>query len=200
MSPILVLFMRRLAVVALLLAVGLLVLPRALAELGFLGPTPEELVANAAAALQAAHDYGAEDSLPSFAAARKELEAARALLSAGRRREARRAALEASEKAITAQRDGLIHRDAARRRASAIVTEADRRLNELEALYGRAAKAADALHRAELLSLMKGARQAGSGLVLMYERDDFARVIAGEKDAFATLDTVREALRKALER
>jgi anti-anti-sigma regulatory factor len=51
----------------------------------------------------------------------------------------------------------------------------------------------------ELLSLMKAARQAGSGLVLLYEQDDLTRVIAGEKDAFATLDGVHAALRAALE-
>ena len=41
---------------------------------------------------------------------------------------------------------------------------------------------------------MKEARQAGSGLVLAFEQDDFVRVIAGEKAAFATLDAVRDAL------
>lgn len=197
MSPLLVQFLRRLTVVALLVAVLLLVLPRLLTELGVLGPSPEDRVASAAQAVEAARGYGADDGLPSYVAARKELEEAHALLRAARPREARRAADRAAEKAVLAQRDGLVRRDAERRRAEAIVTEADRRLIELEALYGRASKVVGKALVAELLTLMKAARQAGSGLVLLYEQDDFARVIAGEKEAFATLDRVREALRQA---
>jgi hypothetical protein len=197
MSPVLVQFLRRLAVVALLLAVLLLVLPRLLTEVGILGPSAEERVAEAAAAVEAARGYGASDDLPSFAAASKALEEARALLRVGRQRDARGAAARAVERAIVAQRDGLILRDAQRRRAEAIVTEADRRLNELETLYGRVSKSVDKVRLPELLSLMKSARQAGSGLILLYEQDDLARVIAGEKEAFATLDAVREKLREA---
>ena len=162
-----------------------------------MGPTAEDLTKSAAAALEAARSYGASDDVPSFVAARKELESARRLVQAGQKREARAAARRAAEKAVVAQRDGLIHRDESRRRASAIVTEADRRLNELENLYGRAAKIVYKPRVTELLSLMKGARQAGSRLVLAFEQDDFARVIAGEKAAFATMGAVREELRKA---
>lgn len=197
MSPLLVQFLRRLAVLALLLAILLLVLPRLLTEVGVMGPTAEDLTSSAAAAVAAARSYGATDDVASFVAAQKELENARSLVRAGRQREARAAARRAAEKAVVAQRDGLIHRDENRRRASAIVTEADRRLNDLETLYGRAAKIVDKARVPELLSLMKGARQAGSGLVLAFEQDDYARVIAGEKAAFATLDAVRDELRKA---
>jgi hypothetical protein len=200
MSPILVQFLRRLAIGALLVTVGLLALPRVLTDLGLLGPAADELIGNAESALAAARSYGARDDLPSFVAARKELDEARALLQARRPREARQAALRASEKAIQAQRDGLIQRDEDRRHAAAIVTEIDRRLNELERLYGRASKTVDSNRRAELLTLMKAARQAGSGLVLVYERDDFDRVIAGEKDALAALDAVRETMARVLER
>ena len=198
MSPLLVLFLRRLAVVALLVTVLLLVLPRLLTEVGILGPTAEELMASAASAVEAARSYGATEELPSFVAAQKDLLAARSLLQEGRQREARKAARLTTEKAVLAQRDGLIHLDQSRRRADAIVKEVDRRLIELEALYSRVSKVVDKTRLRELLSLMKGARQAGAGLVLAFEQDDFARVIAGEATAFATLDAVREELRKAV--
>ena len=58
MSPLLILFLRRLAVFALLLAVLLLVLPRLLTEVGVLGPTAEDLIASAASAVDAARSYG----------------------------------------------------------------------------------------------------------------------------------------------
>ena len=197
MSPLLTLFLRRLAVVALLLTVLLLVLPRLLTEVGILGPTAEELMASATAAVEAARSYGATEELPSFVAAEKELLAARSLLQAGRQREAKRAARRTTEKAVVAQRDGLIHGDQSRRRADAIVKEVDRRLIELEALYSRVSKAVDKKRLSELLSLMKGARQAGAGLVLAFEQEDFARVLAGETAAFATLDAVRAELRSS---
>ena len=130
-------------------------------------------------------------------AAEKELLAARSLLQAGRQREAKRAARRTTEKAVVAQRDGLIHGDQSRRRADAIVKEVDRRLIELEALYTRVSKAVDKKRLSELLSLMKGARQAGAGLVLAFEQEDFARVLAGETAAFATLDAVRAELRSS---
>lgn len=197
MSPLLVHFLRRLTLGALLVAVLLLVVPRLLTELGVLGPGAEALVATAAAGVDAARGFGATEDLPSFAEAGRELEAARSALRAGREGEARRAAKRAIEHAVVAQRDGLIRRDAERRRAEAIVNEADRRLIELEGLYGRALKNVDKSRVPELLSFMKAARRAGSGLVLLYEQDEFARVIAGEKEAFATLTAVRDELRKA---
>lgn len=197
MSPLLVLFLRRLAVFALLLTVLILVLPRLLTEVGILGPTAEDLIGSAASAVEAARSYGATEELPSFVAAQKELLAARTLLRAGRQREARKAASRTTEKAVVAQRDGLIQRDQGRRRAEAIVKEVDRRLNELEVLYSRVSKMVEKKRVTELLSLMKGARQAGSGLVLAFEQEDFARVRAGEKAAFATLDAVRDELRAA---
>ena len=113
MSPLLVQFLRRLAVLALLVAVLLLVLPRLLTELGVLGPTAEELMGSATAAVEAARSYGATEDLPSFVAAQKELHDARRLLQAGRKHDARKAARRTTEKAVLAQRDGLIHRDRA---------------------------------------------------------------------------------------
>ena len=198
MSPILVRFLRRLALGALLVTIGILFLPRALTELGLVGPGAEELIANAEAALEAARGYGARPDQPSLVEAKTELDGSRALLKAGRKRDARYAARRASEKAIRAQRDGLIQRDQDRRRAAAIVTEVDRRLNELETLYSRASKSVDPKLRGDLLALMKAARQAGSGVILVYERDDYDRVIAAEKDALATLEEIRLALRRAI--
>ncbi len=92
-----------------------------------------------------------------------------------------------------AQRDALVRRDSERRQAEAIVTEADRRLNELEALYARLTKGERA-RGSELLPLMKSARQAGSGLILRYEQDDFTRVLAERDAALAVLDRVRMKL------
>jgi hypothetical protein len=175
----------------------LLFAPRLLTELGVLGPGAEELVATAAAAVDAARGFGATEDLTSFAEAGRHLETARSALRAGREREARQGAKTAMEHALLAQRDGLIRRDSERRRAAAVVDEADRRLIELEGLYGRVLKTADKQRVPELLSLMKTARQAGSGLILLYEQDEFARVLAGEKEAFATLSAVRDELRKA---
>jgi hypothetical protein len=197
MSPLLAHFLRRLTLGSLLVAVLLLVAPRLLTELGVLGPEAEELVATAATAVDAARGFGATEDLPSFVEAGRRLEAARSALRAGREREARRAAKTAMEHARAAQRDGLIRRDSQRRRAAAVVDEADRRLIELEGLYGRVLKSVGKERVPELLSLMKTARQAGSGLILLYEQDEFARVLAGEKEAFATLSAVRDELRKA---
>ena len=197
MSPLLVVFLRRLAVLALVVTVLLLVLPRLLTNMGVLGPTPEELIGTAASAVEAARSYGANEDLPSFVEAEKELLAAQQQLRAGRHRESRRAALRSAERAVVAQRDGLIQRDQNRRRADAIVKDVDRRLIELETLYSRASRVVSKKRLTELLSLMKGARQAGSGLVLAFEQNDFARVIAGEAAAFATMDSVRYELRAA---
>ena len=198
MSPLLTLFLRRLAVIALLLAVLLLVIPRLLTQLGILGPRAEELLGSAASAVEAARSYGADEDLPSFVAAQKELLAAQTLLQAGQKREAVKAASRAAEKAVLAQRDGLTRRDQNRRRADTIVKEVDRRLIVLEVLYSRASKVADKKRLGELLSFMKGARQAGAGLVLAFEQGDFARVIGGEAAAFATLDAVRDELRSSI--
>ena len=182
---------------ALVVAVLLLVLPRLLTDIGVLGPTPEELIGNAASAVEAARSYGATEDLPSFVEAEKDLLAAQKLLRGGRHRESRKAALRSAERAVVAQRDGLIQRDQSRRRADAIVKDVDRRLIELETLYSRVSRVVSKKRVIELLSLMKGARQAGSGLVLAFEQDDFARVIAGEAAAFATMDAVRDELRLA---
>ena len=70
----------------------------------------------------------------------------------------------------------------------------DARLNELEDLYTEASvgKSKDAL--AEMLSVMKVARQSGASLFLSYEQGAFARVIEGEGAAIETLERTRAVL------
>ena len=85
MSPRLIQFLKRLTAVALVLAVFLLVAPRLLTEVGVLGPTVEERIAQAAAAIEAARGYGATEELAAFAAARRELEASPAAHLAAKR-------------------------------------------------------------------------------------------------------------------
>ena len=197
MSPILVQLLRRLAVGSLVLAGLLVVAPRLLTELGWWGPTTEGTLNSAAAALEAARVYGATDAIPAYVAASRELAAARGLAGKGARREARHAAARASAQAVVAQREALLLRDAQRRTADTVVQEADRRLNELEKLYAHVAKGFGKTELADLLSLMKGARQAGAGLLLAFEQDDFAKVLADQTAAFAILDGARERLGKA---
>jgi hypothetical protein len=197
MSPLLLNFLRRIAALSLILALFLAVGPRVLTELGLYGPPVDELVAAAARAVEAARVYGATESLPAYAAAQHELDSARRLAQGGRRREARHAAARASERALVAQREALIERDAERRQADAIVQDADRRLNELEGLYTRVTKGLDKTRVADLLTLMKSARQAGAGLVLAFDQDDYARVLADRDAALATLETARAELSRA---
>jgi hypothetical protein len=197
MSPLLLHFLRRIALVALLLAAAVAFGPRILTELGLSGPEVEDVIAGAEHAVEAARIYGATEDLSRFAAAERELESARALAQRGRKREARQAARRASEQAILAQRDALLRRDAQRRQAQAVVEEADRRLNDLEKIYTQVTKGLEKRKVAELLSSMKEARQAGAGLVLAFEQDDYPKVLADQAAAFATLDVVLAELRKA---
>jgi hypothetical protein len=77
------------------------------------------------------------------------------------------------------------------------VDAADDRLNELEDLYSQVAVGRTKQEMAPLLSLMKGARQAGAGLVLAYEQEDFVEVLTDEKVAFDILDEAGAALKRA---
>jgi hypothetical protein len=197
MSPLLFQLLKRLTVGALALAVLLGVGTRVLREVGVIGPSVDEVVAASAATVEVARTYGATDALPAFAAAERELAQARAAAGQGQGREARRAAASSREHAVRAQREALLRRDQERRGASAVAAEVDRRLNELEAVYGRAAKGLDKKGRAELIGLMKTARQAGSGLILAYEQRDYARVLAEAPKAMHVLDGVRERLARA---
>lgn len=197
MSPLLSLFLRRVAVGAVALAVLLLVGPRLLREFGLAGPRPAQLVESAARSLEAARAYGAEDDLPTYRAAAAELERARGFLARGENGAVRKAAAVATEQAIAAQRQALARREDERRTAQAIVDDVDRRLNELEDLYPRAAERLDKAARGRLFGRMKEARQIGAGLVLGYEQGNYRRVIAEGPAVRATLAEVRDELRAA---
>ena len=67
MSPLLVHFLRRVALFALVLAALAGLGPRLLRELGFIGPKAPEVVAGAQHSLDAARHYGADDTLPASA-------------------------------------------------------------------------------------------------------------------------------------
>ena len=73
----------------------------------------------------------------------------------------------------------------------------DNALNELEDLYTEAAAGKTKQEVAPLLSLMKGARQAGAGLFLAYEQEDYGRILAEEQPATEVLAGVRSALKGA---
>jgi hypothetical protein len=186
--------MRRVAVYALVLAAALLALPKALTELGVIGPTAEETIDVAGRTLQAARLYGGE-ATPEYAAASRELEEARKLVQAGSERAARHAAARASEAAIAAQRAALLRRDDERRRAETIVNDVDKQLNELEGLYDQVTPQLEKPAVSRLLSQMKEARKAGGGLFLAFEQGNYAKVLADHPAAQEVLTATRETLR-----
>jgi hypothetical protein len=197
MRPLALHLMRRVALYALIGALLLAAVPWALTELGVIGPTPEEDVATAARVLDAARAYGATEDQPAFKTGQEALARARELAAGRRPRETRRAAAEARERGVEAQRVALGSREESRRRAKRVVDAADDRLNTLEDLYSQAALGKTKPEMAPLLSLMKSARQAGAGLVLAYEQEDFAQVLGGEQAAFEVLDEAGAALKRA---
>jgi hypothetical protein len=196
MRPLALHLMRRVALYALIAALLLIVVPRALTELGIIGPTPEEDLATAGHVLDAARAYGATEEQPAFKAGLEAMARARQL-AGPRPREARRAAAEARQRGVEAQRVALAVREDSRRNAKRIVVAADDKLNELEDLYYQAAVGKTKKEMAPLLSLMKVARQAGAGLVLAYEQEDFGQVLTSEKAAFEILDEAGAALKRA---
>ena len=194
MTPIALRFLRRASIWAVALAALIVAVPRALTEMGLLGPSPAEEVAAAQRVVDAARAYGADEGEANLKAAAASLERARRMAESGRRRATRMAAAEARARGVAAQRVALAGREERRRRARTIVDGVDARLNELEDLYSEASvgKGKDAL--AELLSVMKTARQSGASLFLSYEQGDFGRVIDGEGAATETLDRARAVL------
>ena len=75
--------LRRLSVLALVLAGAILLAPRVLDYLGLIGPTAEDRIAEAERAVRTAESYGARADAPAMLAARKEIEEARRLRQAG---------------------------------------------------------------------------------------------------------------------
>jgi hypothetical protein len=128
--------MRRIAILALVLAAGLWIVPRVLTELGLIGPSPEDCVANADRALAVARTYGAA-SPPIYQQAEHERDRARELVRNGPAREARRAAEQATTLAIEAQKQALVRRQDTQERAEVVYTDLDKQINELEKLTPR---------------------------------------------------------------
>jgi hypothetical protein len=194
MSPLLALFLRRLALAAIAAAVVLLVAPRLLRRLGVVGPRPAELVESASRSLEAARSYGAGQELAAYRAAEVELEKARRLLAEGAGGGARKAALAATEQAIAAQRQALARHEDERRAGQAVVDDVDRRLNQLETIYAQVTPRLDRAATNRLLARMKEARQAGAGLILAYEQGNYRKVMADEAEVREGLDGVRTEL------
>lgn len=191
--------LRRMAIYALAASLLIWAVPRLLVELGVLGPTPEEAIATAERALEAARTYGATPDIPSFAAAQKELARARALAGQGRGRDARHASKEAQELAVEAQRLALVRRDEIRHQAEIVYIELDRLINDLEKLYSSVTPGLDKKQVGELLSLMKATRVATGAVFLAYEREDFPAVLSGEqraREAIAQMKLRLESVRR----
>lgn len=197
MSPLAVALLRRLAVLAIFLAVALAAGPPLLRELGLMGPDVEEELASAASALEAAHVYGASEQDSAYQAASRELARARELGHRGKRREARHAAAAARARAVEAQRAALAAREASRRGAQLVVDKVDKLLNELEDVYAEVTPGLEKPTVSRLLSLMKNARQTGGVLYLAYEQGQYDKVIQEEKGAIDALLSVQRELRAA---
>jgi len=197
MSPLLVQFLRRLAVLALVLAALTAFGPRVLRELGVVGPKVQEAIAGAERSLAAARRYGADDAMPAVQEAIRRLEEARTLAERGEGRRARRAAAAAAEQAIVAQRQALARREQQRRQAQAITGDVDRMLNSLEDLYGHISPGLGKAQTTNLLSRLKSARQTGAALILAYEQGNYPRVIADEAATRNALEAVREEMKAA---
>jgi len=180
MSPLLVHFLRRLAGLALAVAVLAAVGPRVLRELGLIGPKVPELIASAERSLAAARHYGADEKMPAVQEALRRLQEAKTLAEQGEDRRARRAAAAASEQAIVAQGQALARREQRRRQAEVIAGEINRMLTRLDDLYAAVSPGLSRAEAADLLSRLKSARQTGAALVLAFEQGNYPRVIADE--------------------
>ena len=189
--------LRRLTIYALAASVAIWAVPRLLVEFGVIGPTPEETIATAERALEAARTYGATPDIQAFAAAQKELERARALAAQGKGREARHASKHAQKLAVEAQRLALVRRDETRQHAERIYNELDRLVNDLEKLYSSVTPGLEKKEVGELLSLMKATRVATGAVFLAYEREDFPAVVEGEARARGAIVQMKSSLEAA---
>jgi len=192
-----IILMRRVAVYALAASAAIWGVPKILVEFGVLGPSPDETIAAAERALEAARTYGATPDIPAFAAAQKELERARALAAQNHRREARHASKRAQDLAVEAQRAALVRRDEARTQATRIYNDLDRQVNDLEKLYSAVSPGLEKASVGELLSLMKITRMSTGVVFLAYEREDFPAVLEGEAKARGAIAQMRSRLEAA---
>ena len=188
--------MRRIAVLAIVLSAGLWIVPRVLTELGVIGPSAEDSVANADRALAVARTYGAS-SLPIYQQAEHERDRARELVRTGPAREARRVAERATALAIEAQKQALVRRSDTQERAQAVYTDLDKQINDLEKLYSATAPGLEKEQVGELLSLMKITRQSAGVVFLAYEQKDWNGVLGGEARAREVIAGTRKALQAA---
>ena len=194
-----ILLLRRLTIYALVAAALIWVVPRVLVEFGVLGPSPDETIAAAERALEAARSYGATPDMPPFVAAQKELERARSLAAQNDGRDARHASKHAQNLAIEAQRLALVRREERRHQAELIYNDLDRQVNELEKLYSSITPGLEKTEVGELLSLMKATRVVTGTVFLAHEREDFQGVVEGEtraRDAVTQMKLRLEAARR----
>ncbi len=195
MSPLLVHFLRRVALLALILAVLAAVGPRLLRELGVIGPRAPEVIAAAERSIEAARHYGADDSMAALQEANRHLQEARVLAERGEGRRARHAAAASSEWAIVSQRQALARREQQRRQAEEITRQIDKLLNGLDELYAHTSPGLSKAAAGDLLSRLKAARQTGATLILAFEQGNYARVIAEETVTRKALEAFRDELR-----
>jgi hypothetical protein len=173
--------------------------PRLLVEFGVIGPSPDETIAAAERALEAARTYGATPDVPPFVAAQKELERARSLAAQNHGRDARHASKHAQDLAIEAQRLALVRRDERRHHAELVYNDLDRQINDLEKLYSSVTPGLDKTQVGELLTLMKLTRVSTGAVFLAYEQEDFKSVLEGEaraRGAIAQMKSRLEAVRR----
>jgi hypothetical protein len=192
-----ILLLRRLTIYALTASILIWAVPRLLVEFGVIGPSPDETIAAAERALEAARTYGATPDMPSFVAAQKELERARSLAAQSHGRDARHASKHAQDLAIEAQRLALVRRDERHHQAELIYNDLDRQVNELEKLYSSVTPSLDKQQVGELLSLMKATRVVTGAVFLAHEREDFEGVVDGEAKARAAVAQMKSRLEAA---
>jgi hypothetical protein len=189
--------LRRVAVLALVLAALVWAVPRLLVSRGVLGPDAAETILVASSALQTARAYGAPDGAPEMVKAREDLALARARLAAEQPLEARAAAERATGHAIAAQRAALVARSGTAERARAVYDDLDREVVELERLYGEATKDLGPSETSRLFSLMKATRVATGAVFLAYEEQDYERALGAEARAREAVAEAREQLESA---
>jgi len=192
-----ILLLRRLTIYALAASALIWAAPRLLVEFGVVGPSPDETIAAAERALEAARTYGATPDMPSFVAAQKELERARALAARSHGRDARHASKHAQDLAVEAQRQALVRQDEARQHATVIYNDLDRQINDLEKLYSSVTPGLAKAEVGELLTLMKVTRASTGAVFLAYEQEDFKSVVAGEARARAAIAQMKARLEAA---
>ena len=189
-------FLRRIAILALVLAGLLWAVPRLLVRAGVLGPTAAQEIDEAAAAIATARAYGSTGG-DALATAERRLAEARALAAGGDERDARRVASAATASAIDAQKAALVARTEMHQRAELVYKDLDRRINDLEKLYEKTTPGLEKARTDELLSRMKVTRQAAGAVFLAYEQKDYGAVMAGEDRARAVIEGTRSALQSA---